>query len=52
MLKNYKNVESADNIVGKHTLDSLNPRIPGPSSPTKLEKNHKYFARMTGKLEI
>jgi hypothetical protein len=37
---NRKNVKSADKISRKQTLEPLTPGILGPSSPTKLEKNH------------
>ena len=51
---NRKNVESADKVFKKQTLEPLTPQaaspclaggragILGPSSPTKLEKNQKY----------
>jgi len=39
---NRKDVESADKIYKKQTLESLTPGILGPSSPTELEKNHKF----------
>jgi len=42
-LRNRKNVEGADKVVRKQTLESLNPGILGPSSPTKLEKNLNYY---------
>ena len=40
LAKNRMNVKSADKIFRKQTLESLTPGILGPSSPTKLEKNH------------
>ncbi len=41
MRRNRKNVNRADKISRKQTLESLNPGILGPSSPTKLEKNQR-----------
>ncbi len=38
--RNRKNVKSADKVFRKQTLESLIPGTLGPSSPTKLEKNH------------
>ncbi len=40
--RNRKNVKSADKVFRKHTLESLIPGTLGPSSPTKLEKNHNF----------
>ena len=36
---NQKNVEGADKVYRKQTLESLTPGILEPSSPTKVEKN-------------
>ena len=40
--RNRKNAKGADKVFRKQTLESLNPGILGPSSPTKLEKNLKF----------
>ncbi len=41
--RSRKNVKSTDKIFRKQTFESLNPGILGPSSPTKLEKNHSLI---------
>ena len=41
IVETKKNVESSDKVFRKQTLESLNPGILEPSSPTKVEKNHK-----------
>jgi hypothetical protein len=40
--RNRKNVKGADKVFRKETLDSLAPKILGPSPPTKLEKSYKF----------
>jgi len=47
MLKNYKDLK----VFRKQTLESLTPGTLGPSSPTKLEKNHIYLLKLIKSLE-
>jgi hypothetical protein len=42
--RHRENVKGADKVFRKQALESLAPRILGPSSPTQLEKNHKKKA--------
>ena len=42
LLVTYEKVEYVSNIFDKQTLETLNPGILGPSSPTKLEKNPHF----------